>query len=91
MNSSYCRTHFNKGNVQGIQDTLCLSKFKFAGSGSYLRSVIMICVHVAEFFKDFHSYLYLCSIKLHSSKSNNFYHIQAPCRSSWVVYLYDSP
>lgn len=49
MNSCF-GIHFNKGNVQDTQDTSWLSKFKFAGNGSYLRSATLICAHILEFF-----------------------------------------
>lgn len=43
MNSSYFRTYINKGSIQDIQDTSCLSKFKFSLFCLLLESVFSTC------------------------------------------------
>lgn len=43
MNSSYFRTYINKGSIQDILDTSCLSKFKFSLFCLLLDSVFSTC------------------------------------------------
>jgi len=67
-----------------------IAKFQFSGNNSYLRAITMTCAHAEKFIEDFHLRSHHCIVKLPSAKSNNFSYIQAPCRSSWEVSLYNS-